>query len=64
MVNKEYSTTYFDEIYEVRRENNFVRISSDLPKGKYEFRIGIILNKDLNNEFPTYYFKQCYETIE
>lgn len=64
MVNNEYSSTYFDELYEVRRNNNFVRISSDLPKGKYEFRIGIILKRDLNNEFPTFYFNRCYRTIE
>jgi hypothetical protein len=64
MVNNEYSTNYFDELYEVRRGNNFVRISSDLPKGKYEFRIGIILKRDINNEFPTFYFKRYYRTIE
>ncbi|MBU0559395.1 MAG: hypothetical protein KKG93_07445 [Bacteroidetes bacterium] len=64
MVNNEYSTNYFDELYEVRRNNNFIRISDDLPKGKYEFRIGVIIKRDLNNEYPTFYSKRCYKTIE
>jgi hypothetical protein len=63
MVNNQYSANYFDELYEVRKENNFVRISDDLPKGKYEFRIGIMLKRDLNNDYPTFYFKRCWITI-
>lgn len=64
MVNNDYSTNYFDELYEIRRDNNFIRVSDDLPKGKYELRIGIILKRDLDNEYPTFYFKRCYKTIE
>lgn len=44
----------FDSNY-YPKKNNVIRISSDLPSGNYNFRVGFTLKQDINKEFPTFY---------
>lgn len=48
-----------EEYYEVKPSNNFIKISNDLLKGKYEIVYGFILKEDLTKDYPTFYFKKC-----
>lgn len=59
-INGKFNYSYFDEIYEVRLANNFIRINNDLPKGEYKYQYGIMLKKDINKEYPEVYSKSCY----
>lgn len=51
-INTSYNYYYFDDFYEVRPANNFIRIKNDLPAGDYKLQYGIMLKRDINKEFP------------
>lgn len=48
-----------ENYYEVKKENNFIRIFNDFEKGKYEIIYGFILKNDTKNEYPDFYLKKC-----
>ena len=56
---KEAKTFILEEFYEVKPKDNFIRISNDLGKGKYEILYGFILKEDIPKEYPTFHFKRC-----
>lgn len=59
-VNSKESRTYISEdFYEVKHDNNFIRINNDLSNGKYEIMYGFMFKKDLNEKYPKFYFKRC-----
>lgn len=58
-----YSEYIFDEFYEPRNGDNLIQIANNLSKGDYEFNYGFLLKKDLNNEYPGFYFDKHYIVI-
>ncbi len=48
----------FDELYEVKSNDNLIRISNDLAKGKYEILCGFILKSELEKKYPSFNFKK------
>ncbi len=62
--NDKYLQSYFDDFFEVRQANNFIRITNDLPSGQYEFQYGVMLKRDIKKEFPALFVKKCYATIK
>lgn len=50
---------YLNEIYEVRPDNNLIRIENNLGKGEFEVFIGFTFKKDLKAKYPGFYFKRC-----
>ncbi len=62
--NDKYLQSYFDDFFEVRQSNNFIRITNDLPSGQYEFQYGIMLKRDIKKDFPALFVKKCYATIK
>ncbi len=52
-------TFVLEEYYEVKPSNNFIKISNDFSKGKYEIVYGFIFKDDLTKKYPTFYFKKC-----
>lgn len=48
-----------EELYEVKPTDNFIRISNDFSKGKYEILYGFIFKKELNKDYPSFNFKRC-----
>jgi hypothetical protein len=50
---------YLNEIYEVRPNNNLIRIENNLGKGKFEVFIGFTFKRDLKAKYPGFYFKRC-----
>ena len=59
---KEARTFVLEDFYEVRAENNIIRINNDFGKGRYEIIYGFMFKNDLNTEYPTFYFKRCVVT--
>ncbi|MGK6351588.1 hypothetical protein [Parapedobacter sp. DT-150] len=55
-------TSILEEFYEVKSQNNIIRISNDFPKGKYEILYGFIFNNELTKTFPSFNFKKCIVT--
>lgn len=55
-------TLIFEEFYEVKPQNNIIRISNDFSKGKYKVLYGFILKNELAKTHPTFYFKKCILT--
>jgi hypothetical protein len=50
-----------DYMYEVKKMNNFIRISNDLSSGqKYEIQFGFMFKDELVKKYPTFYLKKCY----
>jgi hypothetical protein len=57
---KEEARTYIlEDFYEVKNENNVVRIANDFAKGKYELIYGFMFKSDLKEQYPRFYFKKC-----
>lgn len=52
-------TFVLEEFYEVKPTNNFIRISNDFSKGKYEIIYGFIFKDELTKEYPKFNFKKC-----
>ena len=46
---------FLDENYTVGGMNNKIRMTNTLPKGKYEFGVGFIFKKDINDVYPEVY---------
>ncbi|HUX55270.1 MAG TPA: hypothetical protein VMV56_12700 [Williamwhitmania sp.] len=59
---KEARTSILEEFYEVKPSDNFIRISNDFAKGKYEIIYGFLFKDDLAKEYPAFYFKKCVVT--
>jgi len=53
-----------EELYEVKQENNLIRISNDFSNGKYEIMYGFIFKKELETKYPSFNFKKCTVTKE
>jgi len=58
----EAGTFILEEFYEVKPSDNFIRISNDFAKGKYEVIYGFILKDELKKEYPSFNFKKCIVT--
>lgn len=52
-------TYVLSEFYQVKQSDNFIRIENNLTNGKYQIRVGFTLKKDIQNKYPTFYFKKC-----
>lgn len=55
-------TVVFEEYYEVKSENNVIRISNELSKGKYEILYGFVFKDELSKTYPSFNFKKCVLT--
>ncbi len=51
-----------EEFYEVKSENNVIRISNDFSKGKYEILFGFVFKEELSKTYPLFNFKKCIVT--
>lgn len=51
-----------EELYEVKPENNVIRISNDFSKGKYEILYGFVFKEELTKTYPSFNFKKCVLT--
>lgn len=59
-VNSTEARTYvFEELYEVKAENNVIRISNDFSKGKYEILYGFVFKDELTKTYPSFNFRKC-----
>jgi len=57
---KDEARTYIlEDFYEVKNENNMIRIANDFARGKYEIIYGFMFKGDLKEEYPKFYFKRC-----
>lgn len=62
-VNSNEARTYvLEELYEVKPENNLIRISNDFSKGKYEILYGFVFKDELTKPYPTFNFRKCIVT--
>lgn len=57
-------TFVLEELYEVKPQNNLIRISNDFSNGKYEIQYGFIFKKELEAKYPSFNFKKCTVTKE
>lgn len=55
-------TYVLEELYEVKSENNIIRISNDFSKGKYEILYGFVFKEELSKTYPLFNFKKCTVT--
>lgn len=55
-------TFIIEELYEVKQQNNIIKISNDFSKGKYEILYGFIFKDELTKKYPTFNFKRCILT--
>jgi hypothetical protein len=53
------SSYVLEDFYEVKPNQNLIRISNDFSPGKYEVMFGFVFKKDMNNKYPRFYFKRC-----
>jgi hypothetical protein len=51
-----------EELYEVKPENNLIRISNDFSKGKYEILYGFVFRDELKKAYPSFNFRKCIVT--
>lgn len=59
-VNSVEARTYvIEELYEVKSDNNVIRISNDFSKGKYEILYGFVFKEELSKTYPSFNFKKC-----
>jgi hypothetical protein len=62
-LNSNEARTYvLEELYEVKPEDNIIRISNDFSKGKYEILYGFVFKNDLTKTYPSFNFKKCIVT--
>lgn len=62
-VNSTEAKTYvLEELYEVKPENNFIRISNDFSKGKYEILYGFVFKDELTKPYPLFNLRKCIVT--
>ena len=54
--------SFIEELYEVKQQNNIIKISNDFSKGKYEILYGFIFKDELTKKYPTFNFKRCILT--
>jgi len=55
----EAKTYILEDFYEIKSNDNFIRINNDLSPGKYEVVYGFMFKNDLNTEYPRFYLKKC-----
>ena len=55
-------TYVLEELYEVKAENNVIRISNDFSKGKYEILYGFVFKDQLTKTYPSFNFRKCIVT--
>jgi hypothetical protein len=55
-------TFVLEELYEVKPQNNIIRISNDFSKGKYEILYGFVFKDVLTKTYPSFNFKKCIVT--
>ncbi|WP_374505786.1 hypothetical protein [Flavobacterium sp.] len=55
-------THILEELFEVKPDNNIIRISNDFSKGKYEILYGFMFKDELKKTYPTFNFKKCIIT--
>lgn len=48
-----------EELFEVKPENNVIRISNDFGKGKYEILYGFVFKDELTKTYPSFNFRKC-----
>lgn len=54
------SKYYSDNYYEIKKNDNYIKLNNDLEKGKYQIEYGFFFKKDLDKDYPVYYSKRCY----
>src|SRR5690606_5334227 len=59
---KEARTYILEELYEVKPENNVIRLSNDFSKGKYEILYGFVFKDELSKTYPSFNFRRCIVT--
>ncbi len=60
---KEEARTYIlEDFYQVKNENNIIRITNDFADGKYEIIYGFMFKNDLKEQYPRFYFNKCIVT--
>ena len=55
-------TYVLEEMFEIKSDENIIRISNDLGKGKYEILYGFVFKDELTKPYPTFNFKRCIVT--
>lgn len=60
---KESLAYVLNEYYEVKPRGNFIRISNDLSKGKFDILYGFVFKMDLTEQFPRFFMKKCVVTV-
>lgn len=55
-------TYILEELFEVKSNENLIRISNDFSKGKYEILYGFVFKGELTKTYPTFNFKKCIVT--
>lgn len=55
-------TFVLEEFYEVKSQNNIIRISNDFSKGRYEILYGFIFKEELTKTYPSFILKKCIVT--
>lgn len=62
-INSTETRTYIlEELFEVKSEDNVIRISNDFAKGKYEILYGFMFKNQLTNTYPSFHFRKCIVT--
>lgn len=62
-INSKDARTYvIEDFYEVKSNDNLIRINNDLAPGKYEIMFGFMFKNDLNDKYPKFYYKKCVVT--
>lgn len=56
-------TYVLEELYEIKSNENLIRISNDVGKGKYEILYGFVFKDELTKTYPTFNFKRCIVSI-
>lgn len=52
-------TYVLEELFEVKPEDNIIRISNDFSKGKYEILYGFVFKDELTKTYPSFNFRRC-----
>jgi len=55
-------TYVLEELFEVKPDNNVIRISNDFSKGKYEILYGFVFKDELTKTYPSFNFRKCIVT--
>ena len=62
-LNSNEARTYvLEELFEIKSDENLIRIGNDIGKGKYEILYGFVFKEELTKTYPKFNFKRCIVT--